>query len=710
MAKAHLQDDAPEVTGLDRPATHSQADMLSVRQSENAVSAPLVASPSASSPLLNIKHTSADTVHFSGSYSDSLPLQGPQLSLRSSLPSDDLSLWLREKFPQIPLDDVLFASYSCALVKAIMLQGRLYVTTSALIFYAKIFGKVTKEYLPLNEIRAVTKRRSGFVANAIKVTLMNPDISPVVFGSLNKRERACALIKARLQAINPTNARASDDDDYSPDEGDIWRCQSLSSAPSQRTPANDLRSKSVPILTSPSLSRKTIQDSSDSGTTSDSSEQHVLSSRRTRPPRHDNSAYAVASYPDQPDVSDFDFHYSHPAVQKLSNPQSRNVVVNSIKGDDIRTRDLLWRTDQDVVDVVAGKEYSKRVEQGRAVLDAPVQLVFDALFAGDWLLQCHSRNGNTGLSETGWARAEDGFMTRTLRFNRALGYRLGPKTTRVIETQKYSFTSAGGALVELSGHNLDVPFGDSFRVESYLELSPVAAAGVASGATLLVTSVAVHFAKNTMLRSKIESGALVETKQTFGRMLDLAAHRIDEVKSISFPASRHFQQERVNTQRGKDTPLDGLESSAVDCVASPRNVKEDTSQNSGTVINTAHTSKDPASSSLISTARETRDEDNGAKNDAVSDLPSRAQDRSSLTVDHVLAFATDSSNLSVAFLLMLGFITILLFFCVLLLLRLRSDIHRLEQFASLQTSAVSNLLDAKGMACKLVQNSDNASM
>lgn len=370
----------------------------------------------------------------------------------------------------------------------------MYVTCSGLAFYAKIFGRVTKEFIPFARVRCIRKRGGGFVANAIKVEFC--DGAPaVVFGSLNKRERALAFITLKLCAANPMALRANQIED---DDGGSWEEDSV-----------DYRSKSVPASVA---ARKMRKDAEDEDETVRPGQEGLERAQTDGQFLHKTSA-GMEEMRNERKSQGREVEGSSGGLPPVSRKEPK--MKEPFKG--------MWRVEDDVVDRVSGQAYGAKVEQARRVVQAPVEKVFDMLFAGDWLVDVNSKIGNTELTETPWARGDDGFMTRTFEFSRALGYRIGPKATRVVETHRYSFTSAGGAVFETSGHNLDVPLGDSFRVEGYLELSP------ASGgrATMIVASVAIHFTKSSILKSKIESGAIAETKDTYTRLLDLADLKVN---------------------------------------------------------------------------------------------------------------------------------------------------------------------------------------
>lgn len=686
---------------LDTSAMNQQMDTESqLVQTENEQSVHLESRQSAKLDFAANKFPSADERFMSTAYSQS-SITAPQLSLRSSLPGDDLSLWLREKFPQMPIDDLLFASYSCALVKAILLQGRLYVTSSALIFYAKIFGKVTKEFWHFKNIAAVRKRRSGFVANSIKIVFTDSDTPSVVFASLNKRERACALIKARLQAVRPAGAQVLEEDpaENSPDEdASIWRSSSLhvNSDHCPTSPHPELRSKSVPTLMTSSSSNKTTPEVSESGTSSDGLDHRALSHQNAMSASHRDRVRFCPTPSDSnhPDITPAKNSASRPTCQAPNSHMPQLSHSASVAGS--RNSALLWKSENDVVDRVAGCEYARRVEQARTVLNAPIRIVFDALFAGDWLLLCHASNGNTNLSQDTWARDADGFMTRTLNFNRALGYRLGPKTTRVVETQKYSFTSAGGAVVELSGHNLDVPFGDNFRVESYIELFPVEAGSRKSPSTIITASVAVHFAKNTVLRSKIESGALAETKSTFNKMLQLAAQRVEEAKKTAkddeADKGREFETSPNTTSSRVQAPVTDSDSSPPRRKLHPAfNPNDSVSAHSSSTCSES-CERVEMSSRGHHDARHGRSAQNFDAGQDVTKHRERPRHDSFCDADtfrRIVIFAG-------------AFIAVLILLCISLLIRLRADVRRLEQFAAFKNTIEPCVTEAGRLACNLV--------
>lgn len=397
---------------------------------------------------------------------------------------------VREKFDLSPSDNFV-ASFSAALLSTILLQGRMYITTHHLCFYTKLFGKVTKEAFSYSSLARVKKRRGGLVANAIKVYFTDEELPPVIIGSLNHREKAFSLIQERLRIVNPNAAEPHPEDD----DGSTG---SVASTPieSEEITAASARPMSgnpppmlVRELESPALS-------------SHSDENAGAAPEINQPPSQllriepIESLQTITSIPDEPPVPEIDEW----------------------------ERSLVWRTPNDIVGNPIANVFDKKAERARIVLKAPIKEVFNVLYISDWLKEYHQEVKNYEVEIGAWVKDDEGGMCRDVSFRRPIGYKLGPKETRVNEKQRYIYTDQGGVLVEVQGRNLDVPCSSYFVVESFFDMSPVND----GRHTLFVASVAVNFVKSTFLQGKIEGGTLTETKTAYGRLIGLAERKIDQ--------------------------------------------------------------------------------------------------------------------------------------------------------------------------------------
>lgn len=272
----------------------------------------------------------------------------------------------------------------------------------------------------------------------------------------------------------------------------------------------------------------------------------------------------------------------------------------------------VWATPADVWDAPSGAEAGRRSEVARAVLPGSPAMVFNALFVGDWIYAYHAARGNRevvvgdwahppppprvaaaggtagGTAGTGPAAPAAGgsdtagtgaaaaplYPTRTVTYVYPLTLRIGPKSTRVVETHTYSFMSpppggsGPGVLVEVSGHNLDVPCADAFRTETAFALTPVdspADAGAAGGgaaaaggaATLVAVSAGVHFTRAFPLRGKIERGARDDCAAAYRELLALAATTLAASPPLpvrraeATGGARHRRRRGTSRSRGK---------------------------------------------------------------------------------------------------------------------------------------------------------------
>ncbi|XP_023808613.1 GRAM domain-containing protein 2A isoform X2 [Oryzias latipes] len=74
-------------------------------------------------------------------------------------------------FQCVPKDEILMKVYSCALLRDILLQGRLYISRHWLCFYANLFGKDIKVAIPVVSVRLVKKHKTaGLVPNGLAIT------------------------------------------------------------------------------------------------------------------------------------------------------------------------------------------------------------------------------------------------------------------------------------------------------------------------------------------------------------------------------------------------------------------------------------------------------------------------------------------------------------------------------------------------------------
>ncbi|KAM9817619.1 GRAM domain-containing protein 2A-like [Neosynchiropus ocellatus] len=97
-------------------------------------------------------------------------------------------------FQCVPEDEILMKVYSCALLRDILLQGRLYISRNWLCFYANLFGKDIKEAIPVVSVRLVKKHKTaGLVPNGLAIT--TDTCQKYVFVSLLSRDSVYDVLR-----------------------------------------------------------------------------------------------------------------------------------------------------------------------------------------------------------------------------------------------------------------------------------------------------------------------------------------------------------------------------------------------------------------------------------------------------------------------------------------------------------------------------------
>ncbi|XP_066507440.1 GRAM domain-containing protein 2B-like [Hoplias malabaricus] len=77
-------------------------------------------------------------------------------------------------FKEISKDEILKQSYTCALQKDILYQGRLFVSDNWICFHSKVFGKDTKIVIPVLSVTHIKKTKTAIlVPNALVITTTN---------------------------------------------------------------------------------------------------------------------------------------------------------------------------------------------------------------------------------------------------------------------------------------------------------------------------------------------------------------------------------------------------------------------------------------------------------------------------------------------------------------------------------------------------------
>ncbi|XP_051557157.1 GRAM domain-containing protein 2A-like [Myxocyprinus asiaticus] len=131
--------------------------------------------------------------HFSVHLIDDLSFEDLKKCYRGSTVSK-YNAQYHKLFQSVPKDELLMKVYSCALMRDILLQGRLYISRNWLCFYANIFGKDIKVAIQVASVRLVKKHKTaGLVPNGLAIT--TDSSQKYVFVSLLSRDSVYEVLR-----------------------------------------------------------------------------------------------------------------------------------------------------------------------------------------------------------------------------------------------------------------------------------------------------------------------------------------------------------------------------------------------------------------------------------------------------------------------------------------------------------------------------------
>lgn len=97
-------------------------------------------------------------------------------------------------FQDVPNEELLKQSFTCALQKELLYQGKLYISENWIGFHSKVFGKDTKIIIPVVSVVMMKKTRTALlVPNALVISTAT---ERYIFGSLLSRDTTFKLLKS----------------------------------------------------------------------------------------------------------------------------------------------------------------------------------------------------------------------------------------------------------------------------------------------------------------------------------------------------------------------------------------------------------------------------------------------------------------------------------------------------------------------------------
>ncbi|XP_072272121.1 GRAM domain-containing protein 2B isoform X3 [Pyxicephalus adspersus] len=106
-------------------------------------------------------------------------------------------------FKDVPKEELLRESFTCALQKEILYQGKLYISENWICFHSKVFGKDTKIVIPTIAVTVLKKTKTALlVPNALVIATVTERF---IFVSLLSRDSTYKLLKSVCSHLDNTS-------------------------------------------------------------------------------------------------------------------------------------------------------------------------------------------------------------------------------------------------------------------------------------------------------------------------------------------------------------------------------------------------------------------------------------------------------------------------------------------------------------------------
>ena len=396
-------------------------------------------------------------------------------------------------FRSLDLTDRLLDDFSCALSREILLQGRIYVSENNVCFSSNLLGWVTSLIIPQEEIIRIEKKTTaGLFPNGISIETANGKHN---FASFISRDATFEFMKAIWQG---TTGRKMEIIEEKPMEKSGYTLDS-----------NGIVSVENECLDSPAKL-----------------ESYILSIDGDEEKHGDNEYESDHSGSD--DTSDDD------TLIKKSNSTKRKKVET------VDMKILKFKPDSKYINMgpdfhppTKVKDYAKEnneTELCNETLNAPLGIVFDLLFGSTntafhkTFLENHNASEISEYDKFHPKQDDPSKLERKICYRRALGYSIGPKSTRCeVEETIESLNFAENVVVISSTVTPDVPLGNSFSVKTRYCLSW----GV-QNSTILRISYNIKWTGSSWIKSVIEKQTLAGQQEATKDLIAALKKEIDD--------------------------------------------------------------------------------------------------------------------------------------------------------------------------------------
>ncbi|KAL6454016.1 LAM5 Membrane-anchored lipid-binding protein LAM5 [Candida maltosa Xu316] len=322
-------------------------------------------------------------------------------------------------FKSLDLTDRLLDDFACALSREILLQGRIYISESYVCFNSNLLGWVTNLVVKMEDIAKIEKRSTaGLFPNAISIETLDGTIH--TFASFLSRDQTYDMMET------------------------VWKGATGKTE-------NDVENEST------NISQDEVNNKDKNEESSNQIEDYILSIDGDEDEFDDEES----DYDDNDDDDDDDENNENDLVTDAKLVKLKPDSPYTNRGPDSHTPTC-----------ANYEKLADEIEITEELFDAPIGIVFALLF-GPYtkfqtdFLETHDGSEISKLDDFHPSEQDPAVLERHFTYRRALGYSIGPKSTKCEVTESIEHLNFADYIIVVSTTcTPDVPSGGVFKVKT----------------------------------------------------------------------------------------------------------------------------------------------------------------------------------------------------------------------------------------------------
>ena len=400
-------------------------------------------------------------------------------------------------FPTLPEDDYLIETYTCAVNRDLLIQGRMYVSEAHLAFHSNIFGWVTSIIVPFSDIVSIEKRNTAYlIPNTICVRTLH---ARYLFSSLVSRDLTYSMLVSIWRMSTPSEtaqqvAKALSDESEGDDASEIEASESAQAKNSAQSNVAETDTDKA-ADTSDSTSDKPQNMGSKILTKREKLRRHLSKARKKIRKSETTSGGASGG------AGDSDSEESVSSMSDTAPNESEEHAPTTCDCEENHAH-----LDHVVLD---------------DVFNATPQQMFDLMFVSDFMKEFWTDNQMLQDVQIGeWQSGEDASpevtATRSVTYVKPLNGPIGPKQTKCLITDEQLHIDFDDFCTAVTTTRTpEVPSGNNFAVRTRLCFT-----WAEFGRTRLYVTCSVDWTGRSMIKSVIDKASVDGQKDYFHAFAD----------------------------------------------------------------------------------------------------------------------------------------------------------------------------------------------